>query len=136
MTLAATMKITLRLPARTLFEGTAVKLFAVAEDGAFGILPNHIDFVTALIPGILSLTSDAGVEQFFGVDRGILVKRGHQVEVAIRRGVQDDNLDTLHSTVTRTFMQIDEEEREARSAFSRLEADIVRRFGDLRKPRA
>jgi len=133
MTQTATMRITLRLPARTLFEGTAVKLFAVAENGAFGILPNHTDFVTALIPGILILTTEAGTEKFFGVDEGILIKRDHRVDIAIRRGVRDDNLDSLHDTVKTTFIEIDEEEREARSALSRLEADIVRRFGDLRK---
>lgn len=134
MTQKATMQISLRLPARALFEGSAVKLFAVAENGAFGILPNHIDFVTALVPGVLILTTEAGIEHFFGVDEGILVKRGYHVDVAIRRGVQDDNLDSLQNTVKTTFIEIDEEERVARSALSRLEAGIVRRFGDLRKP--
>lgn len=134
MTHTATMQITLRLPARTLFEGSAVKLFAVAENGAFGILPNHTDFVTALVPGILILTTETGTERFFGIDEGILVKRGHHIDIAIRRGAQDDNLDSLHDTVKGTFIELDEEERGARTAFSRLEADIVRRFGDLRKP--
>lgn len=128
------MQVTLRLPARTLFQGTAVKLFTMAENGAFGILPKHIDFVTALIPGILVLTTESGFEQFFGIDEGVLVKRGHHVDIAIRRGVQDDNLDSLHDTIKATFLKVDEDEREARSALSRLEADIVRRFGDLRKP--
>ena len=136
MSLAHTMQVTLRLPTRTLFEGPATQLFAVAEDGAFGVLPNHIDFVAALVPSVMILTTENNEEQFFGIDEGIFVKKGHQVDIAIRRGVQGDNLDALHDTVTTTFVQIDEDERVARSALSRLEAGIVRRFGDLRMPRS
>lgn len=133
MNLANTMQVNLRLPTRTLFKDTAQKLFAVAENGAFGMLPNHIDFVTALVPSVMIVTTTDGEEQFFGIDEGVLVKHGQRVEIAIRRGVQGENLDSLHDIVTATFVQIDEEERVARSALSRLEARIVRRFGDLRK---
>ena len=136
MSLADSMQITLRLPTRTLFEGTAQRLFAVAANGAFGMLPNHIDFVTALVPSVLVLSSTDGREQFFGIDEGVLVKQGHQVDIAIRRGVQGENLDSLHDTIRAIFIELDEEERVARSALSRLEAGIVRRFGDLRKPLA
>ncbi len=134
MSLADVMQVTLRLPTRTLFEGEAQRLFAVAENGAFGMLPNHVDFVTALVPSVLVLTQRDGVERFFGIDEGVLVKKGHQVDIAIRRGVQGENLDSLNATVQASFVEMDEEERTARSALSRLESGIVRRFGDLRKP--
>ena len=129
------MQVTLRLPTQTLFEGAVTRVFAVAEDGAFGMLPNHVDFVTALVPSVLILTDAKGIERFFGIDEGVLVKRGHAVEVAIRRGVQGEDLETLNDTVQSSFVDMDEEERVARSALSRLEAGIVRRFGDLRKPK-
>ncbi|MEH6356316.1 MAG: ATPase [Marinobacter sp.] len=134
MSLANVMTVTLRLPTRTLFEGSAQRLFATAINGAFGMLPNHTDFVTALVPSVLILTDETGDELFFGIDEGLLVKTGHQVDIAIRRGVQGDNLDSLNDTVLASFVEVDEEERVARSALSRLEAGIVRRFGDLRKP--
>ncbi|MCL1477296.1 ATPase [Marinobacter sp. M3C] len=134
MSLANVMTVTLRLPTRTLFEGRAQRLFATAVNGAFGMLPNHTDFVTALVPSVLILTDETGDELFFGIDEGLLVKTGHQVDIAIRRGVQGDSLDTLNDTIQTAFVEVDEEERVARSALSRLEANIVRRFGDLRKP--
>ena len=84
---------------------------------------------------MLIVTDADGAERFFGIDEGVLVKRGHAVEVAIRRGVQGEDLETLNDTVQATFVEMDEEERVARSALSRLEAGIVRRFGDLRRPR-
>ncbi|WP_417565158.1 ATPase [Marinobacter sp.] len=135
MTMAAEMEVCLRLPTRVLYQGKARKLFAVAENGAFGMLPNHIDFVTSLVPSVLILTLEHGSEQIFGIDEGILVKKGHQVDIAIRRGVLGEDLDSLQDCVRRNFIEVDEDERVARSALSRLEAGMVRRFADLQRPK-
>lgn len=135
MTMAAEMQVNLRLPTRVLYQGSARKLFAVAENGAFGMLPNHIDFVTSLVPSVLILTLEDGSEQIFGIDEGILVKKGHQVDIAIRRGVRGENLGSLQDSVRSNFIEVDEDERVARSALSRLEAGMVRRFADLQRPK-
>ncbi|MGO2132853.1 MAG: F0F1 ATP synthase subunit epsilon [Halomonas sp.] len=134
MSQANVMTVSLRLPTQTLYEGSALRLQATAANGAFGMLPNHTDFVTALVPSVLILTDEHNREQFFGIDEGVLMKSGHQVDIAIRRGVRGKDLETLNDTVLTSFVEVDEEERVARSALSRLEAGIVRRFGDLRKP--
>lgn len=135
MTTAVQMEVCLRLPTRVLYQGMARKLFAVAENGAFGMLPNHIDFVTSLVPSVLILTLEDGSEQIFGIDEGILVKKGHQVDVAIRRGVRGEDLDSLQDSVRSNFIEVDDDERVARSALSRLEAGMVRRFADLQRPK-
>lgn len=134
MTMASDMRVALRLPTGTLFDGRATRMTAVAQNGGFGILPNHVDFVTALVPSVMTLQLADGSEAFFGIDEGILVKKGDGVVAAVLRGVQGDDLEGLNDTVKSTFIQIDDEERQARSAFSRLEADVVRRFAELRKP--
>lgn len=134
MSMAADMNVTLRLPTRTLFQGGATRMTAVAPNGAFGILPNHVDFVTALVPSVMTLRMADGSEEIFGIDEGLLVKKGHEVSVAVLRGVRGDDLDSLRDTVEASFVQMDEEERQARAALSRLEADMVRRFAELRRP--
>lgn len=134
MSMAADMNVTLRLPTRTLFQGRATRMTAVAPNGAFGILPNHVDFVTALVPSVMTLRMADGSEKIFGLDEGLLVKKGHEVSVAVLRGVRGDDLDSLRDTVEASFVQMDEEERQARAALSRLEADMVRRFAELRRP--
>lgn len=134
MSMAADMGVTLRLPTRTLYAGRAIRLTAVAPNGAFGILPNHADFVTALVPSVLTLRLADGGEEIFGLDEGLLVKKGHQVDIVALRGVRGENLAVLQDTVTTSFIQMDEEERQARSALSRLEADMVRRLAELRRP--
>lgn len=134
MSLAEHMRVSLRLPTRLLHEGAVLKLFAVAENGAFGMLPNHADHVSSLVPSVLVLTDADGKEHFFGIDHGLLVKHGHQVDIAVRRAVRGDSLDTLAESIDAMFSQVDEEERSARTAMSRLEVGIVRHFGQLRKP--
>ncbi len=134
MSMAQDMSVTLRLPTRTLYEGRAERITAVASDGAFGILPNHVDFVTALVPSVFTLRLADGSEVIFGLDEGLLVKKGHDVDVVALRGVRGDDLSTLKDTVTASFIQMDEDERQARSALSRLEANMVRRFAELQRP--
>ncbi len=135
MSIASEMQIYLRLPSKVLFDGAATQVKAQAADGSFGILPNHVDFVTALVPSVLLITQPDGQERFFGIDEGLLVKKGHKVEIAVRRAVQSDDLDSLGATVDGSFAGLEDEEKVARAALSRLEADMVRRFGTLRKPR-
>lgn len=134
MSIATEMQVQLRLPTEVLFFGAATKLNAVAADGSFGILPNHVDFVTALVPSILLLTTPSGDERIFGIDEGVLVKHGHSVEIAVRRGVESVDLGSLGGSVRDSFAHMEDEERVARSALARLEADLVRGFASLRKP--
>lgn len=136
MTMAAEMRVSLLSPTRILFEGLAIRLNASAPDGAFGILPNHADFVAELAPSVLLVTPPDGRERIFAVDVGLLVKKGHDVRIAVRRGVESDDLESLRETVGGAFEGLEDEERAARAALSRLEADMVHRFAALRRPRA
>lgn len=134
MSMIPDMNVSLRLPTRVLYEGRADRIGAVAPNGAFGILPNHVDFVTAIVPSVLTLRLVDGSEEIFGLDEGLLIKKSHEVVVIALRGVRGDDLATLQDTVKANFVQMDEEERQARSALSRLEADMVRRFAELQRP--
>ncbi|MCL3882940.1 ATPase [Marivita sp. GX14005] len=133
MSMASDMQIHLRQPSSVLYHGRALRLTAEAEDGRFGILPNHADFVTALVPSVLLLTDEGGRERVFGIDEGVLVKTGDLVEIAVRRGIESDDLDSVAARVSDSFAAAEDEERMARAALSRLEADMVRSFANLRK---
>ncbi len=131
---ATHMDVTVRLPARSLFEGAAVAVSAVGRQRAFGLLPRHVDTVAALVPSVMVLRLAHGEELFFGLDEGILVKHGTRVDIACTRGVRGGDLATLQDVVEDSFVRMDEEERLARSALARLEADMVRRLAELRRP--
>ncbi len=132
MSMSSDMQVKIGLPGQFLFEGRAVNLNAVAPNGAFGILPNHVDLVTALVPSVLLIIQPDGAERVFGIDEGVLVKKGQYVDIAVRRGVESADLASLDETVGDFFESLEDEERVARSALSRLEADMVRRFAGLR----
>lgn len=134
MSTASEFNVALRLPTHTLFAGKATRMTAVGPNGGFGILPNHVDFVSAIVPSVLTLTLTDGSEEIFGLDEGLLVKKGPEVVVTSLRGVRGDDLESLRETVETSFIQMDEDERQARSALSRLEADMVRRLAELKRP--
>ena len=127
------MRVKIALPTRLCYEGKVRKVNAEATNGSFTLLPRHIDFVTALVPGILSFeTTRAKAEEiFFAVDEGILVKCGPEVLISTRNAVRGADLASLHHTIRAHFETLDEQERRARSALVRLEADFVRRYLEL-----
>jgi len=100
---------------------------AEAEDGSFGILPKHIDFVAALIPGIFSFEGKDG-EVLLAIDEGILVKCGSDVWVSTRKAVLGKSLGELKETVEHEFRSLDDQERKTRSILAKLEADFTKRF--------
>ncbi|NEQ08172.1 MAG: F0F1 ATP synthase subunit epsilon [Moorea sp. SIO4E2] len=120
------------LPTEVLVERPVTKVIAEAENGSFCILPRHIDFVAALVPGILSFELESGKEAFIAVDEGILVKCGAEVLVSTLNAVCSDNLDQLKQTVEQQFRVLDEREKLTRSALAKFEASIMRRFKELR----
>lgn len=120
------MKLKVLVPTKVFLTATVQQVNAEAENGAFGLLPNHIDFVTALAPGILSYRSEAGEEVFIAVDRGILVKCGQEVLVSTGQAIKDADLETLQQTVQEQFRQLDEQQKHARTAIARLEAGLAR----------
>ncbi|MCC7326831.1 MAG: hypothetical protein IT521_08525 [Burkholderiales bacterium] len=130
---AEDMTVTIRLPLRTLHQGRASRLCGEGRAGGFGLLPNHADFVTELVPSVLTLVLADETELFFGIDEGMLVKRDSEVSVVVRRGVAGDALDTLQRKVRDSFVDVEDDERAARVALSRLEADMVRRLGQLHR---
>ncbi|WP_292286058.1 F0F1 ATP synthase subunit epsilon [Marivita sp.] len=107
------------------------RIVAEAANGVFGILPRHMDHVTQLAAGVLVFETEAGEEQFVGVNAGTLVKAGPTVMVAVRDVIASDDLGHLRERVEAEFRRHTDEEREARSALARLEAHMIRRFREL-----
>lgn len=122
------MNLKILLPTEILLDQTVEKVSAEAENGSFVLLPNHIDFVAPLVPGILSFTAGGGGETFVAVDEGTLVKCGDEVLVSVRQGVRGTDLDSLEDTVEGEFRQLGDRERQARSAVAKLEAGFIRGF--------
>jgi len=125
------MKLKVLLPAEVLLEEDITKVIAEAHNGFFCLLPRHVDFVAALVPGILSYETGSGHEVFLAVDEGIFIKCGQEVLVSTRNAVRGPDLGQLRLTVVEKFEALDEREKSARSAMTRIEAGFVRRFLEI-----
>ncbi len=130
-----TMRLEVLLPTEILVDRSVSRIVAEAENGSFGLLPRHIDFATALRPGILIYTDPDEGERYLGIDEGILVKCGFEVLVSTRNAVPGDDLESLRATVQRRYVELDEGQKLARSTLARLELGVVRRFLELQEIR-
>ena len=121
------------LPSEILEHLEVTKVVAEAANGSFCLLPRHIDFVSALTAGLLVIVPEGSSESYFAVDDGILVKKGPDVLVSTRNAVRIPDLGQLEQVLEEQFRAMDDREKMARTAAARLEADVVRRFMELRK---
>ena len=125
------MKLKVLLPTAVLIQEDVTRVVAEAHNGFFCLLPRHVDFVAALVPGILSYETGSSREVFLAVDEGILIKCAQEVLVSTRNAVRGPDLGQLKHTVVEKFETLDEREKSARSAMTRIEAGFVRRFLEI-----
>ncbi|MFP3870185.1 MAG: F0F1 ATP synthase subunit epsilon [Syntrophobacteria bacterium] len=127
------MDLTVLLPTGVFLAEKVEKVTAEAANGYFCLLPRHIDFVAALVPGLLFYEASGGKETFLAVDEGILVKQGRKVVVSTRNAVRGPDLGMLRRTVEEEFEMLDDREKKVRSAAAKIEASFVKRFLELRE---
>jgi F-type H+-transporting ATPase subunit epsilon len=127
------MRLRVLLPTEILVDEPVSRVVAEADDGAFCLLPRHIDFTAALVPGILGFVASDGTERFVAVDRGILVKCADEVSVSTPNGVIGPDLAALQGLVEQRFLALDEHERKTRAALARLEAGTLRAFRQIQE---
>jgi F-type H+-transporting ATPase subunit epsilon len=121
------------MPTEVLVDEVVAKIVAEGPDGSFGMKPRHVDFVSGLVPGLMSYELENGTERFLAVGEGLLVKRGDEVLVSVLEAVRGEDLESLERTVEEEFLSLSEREKKARTALARLEADLVRRFYEFGK---
>lgn len=123
------MTLKVLLPSGIFTAKTAVlRLVAETPAGAFGLLPQRLDCVAALTPGILSYETKADGEVFLAVDEGVLVKTGPDVFVSVRRALGGTDLGQLREAVEREFLTRDEQEQHTRQVMAKLETGFLRRL--------
>lgn len=125
------MQLKILLPTQVLLDIPILKLSAESKYGQFTLLPHHVDYVSALEPGLLSFQNMDGQDEYLAIDEGILVKNGSQVLVSTRNAISGEDLGGLQTAVQKQFRQRDERELKARSALVRLEAGFIRRFTEI-----
>jgi F-type H+-transporting ATPase subunit epsilon len=111
--------------------GDVRRIVVETNDGSYGLLPNRLDCVMALVPGILLYETAGGMEKFVAVADGVLVKSGAEVLVSVRNAIEGAALPQLRATVEKEFRAVNEEEAAVQSALARVEGDLIQRLTDV-----
>lgn len=124
------MRLTVTTPLMTVVEADGVAhLRAEDETGAFGILPGHADFLTALAISVASWRDDRGAEHHVAVRGGMLeVRGGSTIAIASPEAVTGNDLHRLESDVLGRFHRQLAEEQAARTDAQRLYLAAIRQI--------
>lgn len=133
------MRLKVLVPTGVVLDEEVGKVIAEGASGSFCLLPRHVDFLSALVPGLLAFSrrsSGEGAEdeeQFMAIGQGLLVKRDREILVTTGQAVLGGDLGQLRQTVAEQFATLDERQHACQSAIARLEANFLRRFLELQE---
>lgn len=126
------MNLKILLPFKIFAEKSEVlRIVAETPEGAFGLLPNRLDCVAALEPGILTYETEREGEVFVAVDKGVMVKVGADVRISVRHAHGGTDLGRLRTAVEAEFLTLDGTDKELRSVMTKLEMGFLRRFTEF-----
>ena len=126
---AQSMNLKILLPFKVFATLQNVKqIVAETSGGQYGFLPQRLDCVAALVPGILMYESaEAGIK-YIAVDKGILVKEGENVTVSVRNAIGGTDLGKLHESVEKEFKELDDNEKNVRAVMTKMESSFMLRL--------
>lgn len=128
------MQLKILLPYKIFTESERVtQIVAATHSGSFTLLPHRLDCVAALVPGILTYSTAPGNEIYLAIDEGVLVKKGPDVLVCVRRAIGGAALGQLRTTVEEEFLRLDEQQKSLRSTLAQLEGRVMRQFVNLHR---
>jgi F-type H+-transporting ATPase subunit epsilon len=128
------MDLKILLPFRIFAEIKNVSsIVAETSEGFFGLLPQRLDCVAALVPGIFTYETETKSIHYLAVDEGVLVKTGTQVLVSVRNAAGGADLGKLRESVENEFMKLDDNEKNVRSVMAKMESGFIYRLEKFRK---
>lgn len=122
------MRLSVTTPLAVIVEADDVAaLRAEDESGAFGILPGHADFLTALALSAVSWRDFQGAEHHLAVKGGMLeVRGGNALFIATCQAIPGDDLAHLETEVIGRLRRERDEEQTARADAQRLYVAAIR----------
>ena len=101
------------------------RIVAETNEGFFGLLPQRLDCVASLVPGIFMYETDKGEIHYIAIDEGVLVKAGMEVLVSVRNAIGGTDIGQLHNSIKKEYVKLDDNERSVRSVMAKIESEII-----------
>ncbi|WP_422484751.1 hypothetical protein [Gudongella sp. DL1XJH-153] len=124
------MNVEIIIPNKTIVQKKIDSLTAPGTEGNFQILPRHIDFVSSLKAGILTLLVD-GSEEYYAINYGILVKKSDRVFVVCQQVIRGESLEKLNQAVEEKLSVLSEKEKVTNEILSRMEIATLKRISEM-----
>ena len=123
------MTLKILLPFQVFTEKAGItRIVAETQAGSYGFLPQRLDCIAPLVPGILIYENEEEGEVYVAVDEGVLAKVGPDVSVSVRNAIGGTDLRQLRAAVEKEFLAQSEREQSIRSELAKIESGFIRRF--------
>jgi F-type H+-transporting ATPase subunit epsilon len=109
------------------------RIVADTRAGSYGLMPHRLDCVAALVAGIFTYQTPTEGTVNLAVDEGVMVKAGTDVWVSVRRAIGGASLAELRQSVKKDFLNIGQNERDARAAAAKMESGFLHRLQELHR---
>ncbi len=128
------MDLKILLPYRIFAEiKNVISIVAETSEGSFGLLPQRLDCVAAIVPSIFTYETDSQTVHYLAVDEGIMIKAGSDVLVSVHNAFGGNDLGKLHESVEKEFKKLDDSERDIRSTMAKIESGFLYNLEKFRK---
>ncbi|SDE45155.1 F-type H+-transporting ATPase subunit epsilon [Pricia antarctica] len=128
------MELFILLPFKVFLKISGIQRIVVDTNmGSYGFLPQRLDCIAALIPGILTYETQQGSIHYIAVDEGILTKTENKVQISVRNAIAGADLGKLREAIETEFKNLDEKERETRKSVAKLETEFIQGIKKLRQ---
>lgn len=126
------MDLKILLPYKIFSEDTNVtEVIVDTNRGSFGFLPQRLDCIAVLVPGILSYKNQNGGWKYVAIDEGVFMKTDQQILVTVRNAIGGADLGTLRESIDKEFKNLDEKEIKTRSVIAKLESEFMQKIKRL-----
>jgi len=124
------LHLTIATPVSTLVDDKNVSsLRAEDESGSFGVLPGHVDLLTALPPSVVRWSGPDGALHFCALRGGLMtIQGGTRVEIGCREGILGDDIHSLEAEVIALRESQLDIDRRSRVEELRLHAIAIRQI--------
>jgi F-type H+-transporting ATPase subunit epsilon len=130
-----TMSLQVLIPTGVMLETEILSLSASDASGQFGLLPNHQDFCTALVPCLVMYRDAEGDERHLAVDGGVLLLEGNHLSIVTREAFAVPDIEAGAELATAQLAERQRQEREATITFKQLVASLLEQMPVLERRR-
>lgn len=120
-------------PSTGVINTQAKSVTAKGLEGFFEVEPRHIDYIAAIVPSVMKYVDVDGKTHYLAVNQGTFTKVGFDVTISVMGATEGNSIDELQKAVIESHVSFEEDEREARTAITKLEYFVFDQLTNLRR---